>query len=44
MIIWVTIGCYTLWMGRKQVRLSREIKQLMELASVNGTDSRKKKE
>jgi len=43
MIIWVAIGCYTLWMGRKQVRLSREIKQLMELASVNGTDSRKKK-
>ncbi len=38
-IILVTIGSYTLWMGKKQARLSREVDRIKQILSRNPLDS-----
>jgi CcmD family protein len=38
-IILVAIGSYTLWMGKMQARLSREVSRIKQTLSRNSSDN-----
>jgi CcmD family protein len=33
LVVWIAIGSYSLWMGKKQVNLSKEVQRLKNLIS-----------
>ncbi len=39
LVVWIAIGSYSLWMGKKQVHLAKELKRLKNIMAKYAEES-----